>query len=512
MAKLVDTTEWREFRVGDLFSIDKGFRLTKKNQRDGDNRFVGSSAGNNGITGYVGNDEHLFAGDALTVAYNGSVGESFYQDGPFWASDDVNVLRHLDGRVFGADAALFIATLMRWFGKSFDFNYKWNLMEMRETELVLPAKRIVEPDWARLLISLTPPHVGNWVGGVDMSKIDTTGWKEFRVGDICDVLLSHDDLQPKKLDEGDVRLVSAGMTDNGIVMKCDAGGAELFEAGCVTVDMFGQCFWQDEPFAAVSHGRVNILRFKDAVGDDAGKAFVTVLNTKLCGRYSFGEMCSQKRLQDEIVLLPAIETYEPDWDYMEQYMSSVMEEMRPVAEELHHLDVSTHKVDTHEWKMFCIGDLFSVENTKCVVTRDIIPDSGDVPYVTAAAGNNGVFTYVDAKGHEVNKGGCLFIGGKTSTVSYQENDFLSNDSHNLVLRHELLSGPSGRFIASFLTVVLEQRFSWGDAASKAKVEALQIPLPVDSDGDPDWDYMSHTHTHICEEMRPLAETLFRLRG
>lgn len=150
MVKLVDTTEWREFRVGDLFDITKGSRLTKKDQVSGDIRFVGSSAVNNGVTGHVGNDKCVFEEDALTVAYNGSVGESFYQDEPFWASDDVNVLRRKDAQLFGVGRALFMATLMRYLGKRFDFTFKWNLKTMSDTIVRLPSKKTYLPDWRTL--------------------------------------------------------------------------------------------------------------------------------------------------------------------------------------------------------------------------------------------------------------------------------------------------------------------------------------------------------------------------
>ena len=43
-------------------------------------------------TAKIANKEHLHKGGTITVSYNGSVGETFYQEEPFWASDDVNVL------------------------------------------------------------------------------------------------------------------------------------------------------------------------------------------------------------------------------------------------------------------------------------------------------------------------------------------------------------------------------------------------------------------------------------
>ena len=50
------------------------------------------------------------------------------------------------------------------------------------------------------------------------NKIDTTRWKEFNISDLFEVKLSRDDLQPGKLIEGNIPLISSGKTNNGIVI------------------------------------------------------------------------------------------------------------------------------------------------------------------------------------------------------------------------------------------------------------------------------------------------------
>lgn len=88
----IDTSKWEAFPISMLFSVVKGTRLTKANMRDGNINFIGASAINNGITAHIANDEHIHPENTITITYNGSVGEAFYQDKFFWASDDVNVL------------------------------------------------------------------------------------------------------------------------------------------------------------------------------------------------------------------------------------------------------------------------------------------------------------------------------------------------------------------------------------------------------------------------------------
>ena len=73
----VDTRGWREFRFSELFRIEKGKRLTKADMLEGRIRYIGASGMNNGITARIANQEHIYPANAITVSYNGSVGEAF---------------------------------------------------------------------------------------------------------------------------------------------------------------------------------------------------------------------------------------------------------------------------------------------------------------------------------------------------------------------------------------------------------------------------------------------------
>ena len=89
---------WKDFCLGDYFEIKKGKRLTSDEQTEGSTPYIGAIDSNNGIANYIGQDA-IHAGNTISLSYNGSVGEAFYQPKPFWATDDVNVLRKLQVQV-----------------------------------------------------------------------------------------------------------------------------------------------------------------------------------------------------------------------------------------------------------------------------------------------------------------------------------------------------------------------------------------------------------------------------
>ena len=105
--------------------------------REGEINFIGASALNNGITAKIGNAEHLHPANTITVSYNGSVGEAFYQDAPFWASDDINVL--YPRFKLTRQIAFFMIPCIRAIGKRYAFADKWQKEVMEKDCILLPA-------------------------------------------------------------------------------------------------------------------------------------------------------------------------------------------------------------------------------------------------------------------------------------------------------------------------------------------------------------------------------------
>ena len=136
---------WKEFSMDNVFTIKKGKRLTKANIIEGTTNFIGAISGNNGIRERI-SEEPLYEGNCITVNYNGSVGEAYYQESPFWASDDVNVL-FLKEHILNKYIALFLITIIRQNKSHFDFGRKWNLEKMKKTLIKLPVDDSGNINW-----------------------------------------------------------------------------------------------------------------------------------------------------------------------------------------------------------------------------------------------------------------------------------------------------------------------------------------------------------------------------
>jgi type I restriction-modification system DNA methylase subunit len=136
---------WKKFKMDDIFIFHKGKRLTKEDMVDGDINFIGAIDDNNGIRQKIDlPPTHM--GNCITVNYNGSVGEAFYQSKPFLASDDVNIL-YPKNWVLNPYVGLFLCTIIRANKYRFGYGRKWKLERMRETIIALPIDRKGTPDW-----------------------------------------------------------------------------------------------------------------------------------------------------------------------------------------------------------------------------------------------------------------------------------------------------------------------------------------------------------------------------
>lgn len=139
-------SNWHSFTLQDLFTIRKGQRLTKANMLPGTVPYIGASDTSNGVTAHIGQDP-IHKGGTITVSYNGSVAEAFFQPVDYWATDDVNVL-YPKGFTLTPATALFVCTIIRMEKYRFNYGRKWHLERMREAVIKLPVTAAGKPDWA----------------------------------------------------------------------------------------------------------------------------------------------------------------------------------------------------------------------------------------------------------------------------------------------------------------------------------------------------------------------------
>lgn len=144
----LDIQNWRPYKLGGtggLFEVKRGVRLTKEDMVPGLLPYLGAISDNNCVRDYI-DAEPVYEGNTITLNYNGSVGEAFYQPDPYWPSDDVKTLVPV-GWELNPLIALFICTLLKQERYRFSYGRKWVTEKMEETELLLPSDSSGKPNW-----------------------------------------------------------------------------------------------------------------------------------------------------------------------------------------------------------------------------------------------------------------------------------------------------------------------------------------------------------------------------
>lgn len=139
-------TNWKEFRIEDVFSIDSGVRLTAANMKSGKRPFIGATDSNNGITAFVDNSNKSLDRNVLGVNYNGSVVENFYHPYEAIFSDDVKRL-HLKEEQGNRFIYLFIKQCILMQKTKYQYGYKFNSERMKKQFIMLPCTPEGTPNW-----------------------------------------------------------------------------------------------------------------------------------------------------------------------------------------------------------------------------------------------------------------------------------------------------------------------------------------------------------------------------
>lgn len=328
----IATEDWGLFRIADLFDVRKGKRLTKEDQSDGTTPYVGAIDSNNGISNYIG-QKAIHDGGTISLSYNGSVGEAFYQPEPFWATDDVNVLYPKPGTKLGQWSALFICTILRQEKYRYSYGRKWVLESMNDTILRLPKTSTGKPNWQYMsdFMSELAGKENKGLTGNPLTTdnpatdtpVSTAGWDDFRVGDLFDrfeVGKAHAGM----LEDGDdCPYLGAKKEDNCVMRRC-ARNPELVQQGncivfiCNGEGSVGYVNYMDREFIATTD---LVMGYSKKLNQYNGLFITTILDRER-PKYSFGRKW-KTHLKNTIVRLPKTRDGKPDWDEMERIIKAL---------------------------------------------------------------------------------------------------------------------------------------------------------------------------------------------
>lgn len=324
--------EWKEFFFTDIFKeIKRGRRLTKSNQIDGDTPYISSTGINNGVDGFISNDERVrkYANN-LSLANSGSVGSCFYHKYEYIASDHITALtsEHADEYIYK-----FMSTIIRRLEEKYSFNREINDKRISREKLFLPIDKNGEPHWEYMSnfikklekenIEKTLEHIYIYMIAKKLKKqysFENIVWKEYFIEDICDIK-SGVRLVKAEHKKGKIPFIGAVDNNNGITEFIENIN-NSFDKNILSVNYNGsvvETFYH--PYESIFSDDVKRVAFADkSQNNEYALLFLKQMIIQQKSKYQYGYKFNGKRMARQKIILPSKNNVTPDYDFMKKYM------------------------------------------------------------------------------------------------------------------------------------------------------------------------------------------------
>ena len=341
----IDTVNWKDFRVGDLFETIKngkqvptGASIPKKELKEnGSVPRITVSGVNNGIIGYYdyngeSSPNYRIYNNFVSVSFLGTV---FYQESYATLDMKVHCLKPLNVSLNKYTGQFLVAAIKTSLKQS-SYADQISSTVLPDLYIKLPATLTEQPDWMYMEYYMQQLEnkaiddirkINNIIECDSRKKIDIALWKRFHLYD--DSLFTIDSgtkLDKVKMTNNNpsINFVGRANANNGVTDYIDEiDGLKPYDAGCLTISLggeyLGSCFIQEKPFYTSQN--VNVLIPRHTMSDYCKKFIATMIFKEGRLHYkAFIDELNRHMRTDFSILLPVTSNGKPDWDYMEQYM------------------------------------------------------------------------------------------------------------------------------------------------------------------------------------------------
>ena len=325
----IDISSWKDFTIGDIFEVKSPISRVQTDYVEGSVPFVASGNFNNGIQCYCSpkEKEELDKGNCISVSPVD--GYAFYQENDFLgrggAGSSIILLYNENLNKYNS---LFICTIIRKICRDYKYNNMGNKNKIKSTKIYLPCDKNENPDWiymeeyikSEIVRSEKNYKLINKIHDTKKHLIDTTKWKNFKIGDLFSNIVL-----PKVYHTKDVHQSEEGIPyvvrtkfNNGVkylVSKDD--DMILNPAGVISFGAENSTFfYQEKEYVS---GRDMYYIDTRNISKECALFLITCLE-KITSGYSYNYGLFPSLLKDEEIKLPVDQNGQPNWLYMENYI------------------------------------------------------------------------------------------------------------------------------------------------------------------------------------------------
>ncbi len=354
--------KWQEYVIGDLFDV-----LTTKKKFNaagvefgGKHRYVARGESNNGIRGYISEDEK-YLNEANTISFGQDTATMFYQSKPYFTGDKIKVFSPKQHIVFSRNIAqIFISAMNKAFSNFSWGSNSYNVSILKATKIQLPT--IIENGKSQIAFDFMEKFIAT-LNAERLATLNayltTAGLKDYVLTDeeqaaldaLDDVNLGKFNLEAlygkssrgrrlKSADriDGVLPFVTAGEADMGISAYI-ANAVHIFEENTVTIDMFGSSKYRNYKYGADDH--VAVVHTETLPKFAAIYLTAAIHKSSHAGQFDYSRNFYASDADELNISLPINHNKSPDYDYMSLVISAMQKVV--IKNMVDYLDVRIEK-------------------------------------------------------------------------------------------------------------------------------------------------------------------------
>ena len=515
----------KTFKVKDIFTIvnPKGHLNTKQLIPGDDIPYVAAKKTNNGVAKMCSRENipaaDIMDGNAIVFIQqgDGSAGYTTYQPNPFYAISCVTCgysPRLNDKR------GLYLVSILDKNKVFYSHARSWNRQLIQETELPLPVSTVPSPDYA-LIDSMI---IG---GGIAMSSIDTSSWRELKIGDVFEKIDTGKidgkagDFPTSPDAEHDIPLLTSSSQNQGLTRFAPRSACPTILSNAITVASNGAAgvtFYQEDEFAVLQDAYAIRPIGQNIPNRECGLFLASVIGARLRGNFDWSNKANWSKVRELKIKLPVIETEEIDWRYMDKRIAEL--EAERIAELEAYLTVTglndyelteedqkilaTKLIDSSKqggqsqsttsgdgcWKEareFRLDELFNSSNGDTDLQKKDVNGAGEL-LVSSGVSNNGYIGRTDRK--------AKVFPSNTITVDMFGYAFYRDTPYKMVTHARVFSlSPKihfDKYIGQYIVSNMSQYhniYNYNNMCSWNKIHDKPVLLPINDKSQIDYGFI-----------------------
>lgn len=329
--------EWKEFKIGDLFgkSINsKAYHLNNLREAKKGIPYITRTSLNNGLQCIIENENYII-NPKNSISFGAENAEYFFQPSNYISG---NKMYYYHRENTSEQSLRFITQCLNKGIQNCGFGYGMGLTGTRSDirKILLPVLENGEPDFdfmENYIHELEQEKLSEYkayaqklvseLSYQDIEPLENKEWKAFLLTDLFENIQRGKRLTKEKQEEGQIPYISSSAQNNGVDNFISNGtGVRIFE-NCLSLansGSVGSCFYEPFKFVASDH----ITHLKNSKNTKYSYLFTATLLNRLSQKYNFNREINDKRISNEIIILPITSDGKPDYIYMEQYTKNLM--------------------------------------------------------------------------------------------------------------------------------------------------------------------------------------------